>query len=119
MARLIATCAAAAVTALLALPAPANAAPRQATGLKQSDQIEVSAARRPHHRGPVRLAVRPWCGPYGRYCEAYRRGRLYNAPYAAYAYARFYEKRPYYTPGPPVGFAPFDTGPYGFGSNLY
>jgi hypothetical protein len=114
MSKWLATCAALAVAALIVLPAPTGAAQRKATGLNPTDQIEVSAARR------RRVTVRPrWRGPHGRYYEAYDYGRRFHAPFAAYAYSYYYDRRPYFLPGPHVGFGPFGTGPYGFGSNRY
>jgi hypothetical protein len=106
--------AALAVAALIALPAPAGAAQQKTARIKQADQIEVSAARR------LRMTVRPrWCGPHGRYCDAYRYGRRFHAPFAGYAFAYYYDRRPHFLPPPHVGFGPFGTGPYGFGSYQY
>jgi Ni/Co efflux regulator RcnB len=95
MSKILATCAAVAVTALIALPAPASAAEKNAPAVKQGELTDISAARR-IHRGYVRHHYRPY----------YSRG--YYAPYDAYAYDPYY--RPYYRPGFSVG-----VGPFGFG----
>ncbi|MEI8150544.1 MAG: hypothetical protein WCG92_02975 [Hyphomicrobiales bacterium] len=76
MTRILATCAAAAITAIIALPAPASAAERGAAGIKQSAELtDVSAARRHrrgyarHYYGPRRYYSRPYyaelCGILG------------------------------------------------------
>ncbi len=106
------TCAALAVTALIALPALAEAAPKSATaGVEQAGPIEVSAARR-HSRRHLRVTVRPhWRG------RTYSR-RYYAAPYVVHPFDLYAYRRPYFVPGgPPVGPGPFGagTGAYGFG----
>ena len=119
MSRMLATCAALAIAAIVALPAPAGAAERNAAGAKRADLTDISAARRLHRR-PVRLTVRPhWRGPdRGRYYFAERSGRRYPAWYRPHPYDLYAQSRPYFVPGgPPVGNAPFGagTGAYGFG----
>ena len=102
MSKLLATCAAAAVTAVLAMPA-------QAAGAKHHDQnvssmkngsIEVSSARR-HHRVYRHYYHGPRYGYYG--------GGYYGYPYGygAYAYDPYYR-----APGAYVGIGPFG---FGFG----
>ena len=101
MSKLLTTCAALAVTAMFALPAPANAAQNKA-GISQTAPTDISAARRFHHYGHHY---------YGR--RVY--GRSYYAPYRAYAYDPYYRPyRPYYyRPGVSVGVGPFGFG-FGF-----
>src|SRR5439155_11319541 len=49
MSKMLATCAAIAVTALIALPAPAGAVEKSAPGVKQQTELtDISAARRYH-----------------------------------------------------------------------
>jgi hypothetical protein len=121
MSKLLAACAAAALTALIVLPAPAGAAQQRIASAERSGPIEVSASRRQmrrhvrHYR--TRLTVRRWCGPQGRYCDAYDYGTRFNAPFAPYAFALYYRNRPYWSPAPHVGFGPFGTAPYGLGSS--
>jgi Ni/Co efflux regulator RcnB len=105
---MLATCAAVAVTALFALPAPAGAAAAKgntpaAKSATNAEQIDISAARR-HHRHHARR--------YWRHHRGY--GRHYYRPYYrtyGYGYAPYYY-RPYYAPGPFVSFGPFG---FGFG----
>jgi hypothetical protein len=102
MMKILATCAAVALSAAFALPTSAVAAEKRADGVHKQDQIEVSARRkyRRHH-------VRRYYGPrYG-----YYRPHYYNAPYYAYAPRPYY--RPYYRPGVSVGVGPFGFG-FGF-----
>ena len=94
MTKILATCAAVALTAAFALPAPATAAEKRADGVRNQDQIEVSSQRR-YRRYGYRYGPR-----YG-YYRPYR--SYYNAPYYAYAPR-------YYRPGVSVG-----VGPLGFG----
>jgi hypothetical protein len=101
MTKLLATCAAVAVTALLALPAPASAAERSTAGVQQTSPTDISAARRYYRRH----YVRHYYGPRRYY------GRSYYAPYNAYGYDPYY--RPYYGPGVSVGVGPFGFG-FGF-----
>ena len=101
MSKLLATCAAIAVTAMIALPAPASAAEKGAAAAKQTELTDISAARR-HHRGYSRRAYRPYYG-HRHYGHRYYRG--------GYAYDPYY--RPYYRPGFSVG-----VGPFGFGLGL-
>src|SRR3954471_17388649 len=102
MSKLLATCAAVAITALLALPAPASAVERSTAGVQQTTSTDISAARR-HYR---RHYVRRYYGP--RYYSPRYYGRSSCAPYSAYGYDPYY--RPYYRPGVSVG-----VGPLGFG----
>ena len=97
MSKILATCAAAAVTAVIALPAPAGAAERKAAGVTQTSPTDISAARR-HYRGRHYYAPRHY-------------GRSYYRPYRAYGYDPYY--RPYYRPGVSVGVGPFGFG-FGF-----
>jgi|1185.fasta_scaffold237871_2 hypothetical protein len=105
MSKMLATCAAVAVTAMMALPVPAgaveNSAQRSDHAVKRTELTDVSAARRVYHRRYVRHHYRPYYG--------YSRG--YYAPYGAYAYDPYY--RPYYRPGFSVGVGPFGFG-FGF-----
>jgi hypothetical protein len=86
--KLLAACAAVAVTAMLALPGSAGATEQRADGIRNNDGIEVSAQRR--YR-------RYYYGP--RYYYGYRR---HWAPryYYARPYYRPYYYRPYYRVGP-------------------
>jgi hypothetical protein len=95
MSKMLATCAAVAVTALIALPVPVGAVEKSAPGVKQTELTDISAARR-IHRHYLRHTYRPYYS------------RRYYAPYDAYAYDPYY--RPYYRPGFSVG-----VGPFGFG----
>jgi hypothetical protein len=109
MSKLLATCAALAVTALIALPGPAGAAESGAPGASKAGDIEVSAARR-YHRRHVRVTVRP----------AYRYSRRYQAPYGPHPFDLYANSHPYFVPGAPVGAAGLrhdgmGTGAYGFG----
>jgi len=106
MSKMLATCAAIAVTAMFALPAPAGAAEKSAPAAKQAganELTDISAARRHYRRyGYVRH----------HYYRPYRYG--YYRPYYgydAYAYDPYY--RPYYRPGVSVGVGPFGFG-FGF-----
>jgi hypothetical protein len=99
MTKLLATCAALALTAAFTMPVPAGATEKRADGVRNLDQIEVSAKRK-------RRYVRRYYAPrYGYYRPYY-----YDAPYYAYA-PRYY--RPYYRPGVSVGVGPFGFG-FGF-----
>lgn len=101
MSKLLTTCAAVAVTAMFALPAPASAAQSKAAGISQNAPTDISAARRFHRYGHHY---------YGR--RVY--GRSYYAPYRAYAYDPYYRPyRHYYRPGVSVGVGPFGFG-FGF-----
>ena len=101
MIKVLATCAAVALTAAFAMPAPATAAEKRADGVwDTSDQIEVSSRRR--YR-----AYRAYGPRYG----YYRGYRSYSSPYYAYA-PRYY--RPYYSPGVSIG-----VGPFGFGARAW
>jgi hypothetical protein len=103
MSKMLATCAAIAVTAMIALPMPAGAAEKGVSGATQSKQNEltdVSAARRHYRYGYARHR---YYRPY------YSRG--YYRPYNSYAYDPYY--RPYYRPGLSVGVGPFGFG-FGF-----
>lgn len=100
MRNLLATCAAVAVTGLMALPAQASVASNKVSGMTttQSAPTDVSSARRHRHH---------YRGHYRGY-RTYGYGRPYYAPYRAYGYDPYY--RPYYRPGISVG-----VGPFGFG----
>jgi hypothetical protein len=100
MSKLLATCAAVAVTAMVALPAPASAAEHHAAGVTRTMPTDISAARRMHHRYYRHHYVRRYYGH-----------RYGYAPYNAYAYDPYY--RPYYRPGFSVGVGPFGFG-FGF-----
>jgi hypothetical protein len=97
MSKLLATCAAVAVTAMVALPAPASAA--EHAGITRTTPTDISAARRMHHRYYRHHYVRRYYGH-----------RYGYAPYNAYAYDPYY--RPY-RPGFSVGVGPFGFG-FGF-----
>ena len=109
MTKILATCAAVALTTAFAMPVPASADTSKRTdGVRNvTEQTDVSARRRyrvaRYHYGPRRYyAPRR----YGYYRPYYARPYYYDAPY--YAYAPRY--RPYY--GPSVGVG---VGPLGFG----
>ncbi len=72
MIKVLATCAA--LATLLALPDPAAAAQRP-DGFRNSDQIEVSSARRP--RRYYRSYARPYWGPGPYYYRPYYRPYYY------------------------------------------
>jgi len=101
-------CAAAALTAAFALPAPAVAAEKRSDGVRNVEQIEVSAQRRKYRNHYRHRHVNRYHGPRGHY-RAYR-PYYYDAPYYAYG-PRYY--RPYARPGVTVG-----VGPFGFGFGL-
>ena len=106
MRKVLAICAAVALTAAFALPAPAVAAEKRADGVHNMDQLEVSAKRKKHRRH-----VHRYHGPrYGYYRS--HRPYYYDAPYYAYS-PRYYGYRPYYRPGVSVGVGPFGFG-FGF-----
>ena len=100
MSKLLATCAAVAITAMLALPAAASAAEHHTAGCYQNhaDRHQRRAAYAP----PL----------YRRhYVRHYYGSRYGYAPYNAYAYDPYY--RPHYRPGFSVGVGPFGFG-FGF-----
>jgi len=100
MSKLLATVSAIGFVALIALPGAASASEPAGTSMKNSNLIEVSSARRIHHR------------QYARHSYGHRYyGRSYATPYNAYAYDPYY--RPYYRPGVSVGVGPFGFG-FGF-----
>jgi hypothetical protein len=100
MTKLFAFCAVLAVTGLLALPTPADAKKRRADGLRNVEQVEVSARRyRRYHRH--RYYGRRYWGP---------RYYAYARPYY-YPYYRPYYYRPYYRPA----VWPFPFFGFGFG----
>jgi hypothetical protein len=101
MSKMLATCAAVAITAMFALPVPAGAAERNAAGVKQTTDLTDISAQRRYRRG----YVRHYYGPRRYY------GGPYYAPYRAYGYDPYY--RPYYRPGLSVGVGPFGFG-FGF-----
>jgi len=97
MSKMLATCAAIAVTALIALPAPAGAVEKSAPGVtKQTELTDISAARRVYHRHYFRRHYRPYYGYRYRPYYGYRPGHY--ATYSAYAYY------PQYRPYGPFGF---------------
>lgn len=100
MKSILATCAAAAVTAALAMPATAVAADKRADGVRNMDQTEFSSQRK--HR---RYHAQRYYGPRYGYYRPYR-PYYYDAPYYAYAPR-------YYRPGVGVGVGPFGFG-FGF-----
>jgi hypothetical protein len=105
MSKLLATVSAIGIAALIALPGAASARERTDPGMKTSQSIEVSSARR-HYR---HYGYRRYYGPrYGYY------GPRYYGGYGAYAYdPYYYGYRPYYRPGFAVGVGPFGFG-FGF-----
>ncbi len=101
MSKLLVTVSAIGIAAMIALPGAASAAPSTGAGMKTDKSIEVSSARRYHHRTYRHYGYRHYYAPrYG-----YYRG------YGAYAYDPYY--RPYYRPGFSVGVGPFGFG-FGF-----
>ena len=103
MRSLFATCAALAVTAIIAMPATVSAASSKAAGVTETAPTDISSARRHRYYGGHYRGYRT----YGH--RGYRTyGRSYYAPYRAYGYDPYY--RPYYRPGISVG-----VGPFGFG----
>jgi hypothetical protein len=105
MKSILATCAAAALTAAFAMPVSAGATEKRADGVRNVEQTDVSAQRRKYRRH----AHRHYYGPRYRYRYGYA-PRYYSGPYYAYA-PRYY--RPYYRPGVSVGVGPFGFG-FGF-----
>ena len=123
MSKILMGLAAAGVTAMLALPAPAIAKERPADGVRNLDQMEFSARRRHrrvirHYYGPrygyrsyrpyryaygPRYRYRPYYAAYG-----YPYYASYGYPYHSYAYAPYY-----YRPGPFFSIGPFGIG-FGF-----
>lgn len=107
MTKLLASVAAIGAAALISM-SPANAASQQqrADGMRNSDQIEVSAQRRHYRHYYGHRYYGPRYGYYGpRYYRPY-----YG--YNSYAYSPYY--RPYYRPGPYIGVGPGGVG-LGFG----
>ena len=103
MTKILASCAALALTAVFAMPVSAGATEKRADGVRNAEQTDVSAQRRYRRYG------HRYYGPRYRYgYRGYRYGYrpYYSAPY--YAYSPYY--RPYY--GPRVGVG---VGPLGFG----
>ena len=74
----LATCAALAVTAVVAMPIPAGAAEKRADGVRNAEQTDVSAQRR-YRRYGYRY------GPRYRYGYRYGYRPYYGAPYYAFA----------------------------------
>ena len=109
MTKILATCAALAMTAAFAMPGAAVAAEKRADGVRNIEQTtieqttDVSAQRR--YRRHAYRSYGPRYGSYRPYRPYY-----YDAPYYAYA-PRYY--RPYYAPGVSVGVGPFGFG-FGF-----
>ena len=111
MSKWLATSAALAVMALIAIPDGAAAAEPNAAGIGQSGDIEVSAARR-HRRSQTRVTVRP----------DYRYRWRYHAQYHPHPFDLYSRSRPFFVPGPPKGAMHLrrdgmGTGAYGFGYN--
>jgi hypothetical protein len=92
MHKLLAGCAAVAVTALVMLPASAGAVDRREDGMRTSNQIEVSSVRRYRRYG---------------YAPHYYGHRAYGGPYYAQSYDRPYGYGYGYERGPSWGPAPF------------
>ena len=94
MNKLLATCAAIAVTAVVMLPGAAGAADRAADGLRNAEQIEVSSQQRyRRYHNSRRYYGRTYARPYYRsYNQSY-----YDRPAYGYGYSR----------GPGWGPAPF------------
>ena len=86
MCKLLATCAAAAVTIFIMLPGSAGAIEQRADSMRTSDQIEVSAVRRYRRYGSSRRY-------YGRH---YYARPYYERPAYSYGYAQ----RPSWGPAP-------------------
>jgi hypothetical protein len=115
MSKILIGLAAAGVTAMLTLPAPAVAKERPADGVRNVEQMEFSARRRHrrvvrHYHGPrhVYRSYRPYRYAYG---PRYRYRPYYSSyyyPYQSYAYAPYY-----YRPGPFFSIGPFGIG-FGF-----
>ena len=106
MTRILATCAAVALTAAFALPTQVGATEKRADGVRTvTEQTDVSAQRRYHRR-----YVHRYYGPRYGYYRA--RPYYYDAPYYAYA-PRYRYHRPYYGPSVGVGVGPFGFG-FGF-----
>jgi hypothetical protein len=97
MSKWVAIAAAFTVTVLIAMPDWAGAAERKAAGLRQTEDVEVSAARR-HRR--VKVTV--------------RRYYYYPHPSDLYSYTR-----PYFVPGPPKHAAGFRRDGFGLGAYGY
>lgn len=95
MNKLLATCAAIAVTAVVMLPAAAGAAERTADGLQNAEQIEVSSQQRyRRYHNSRRYYGRTYARPYYR---SYNRSYYGQPAYNSYGYSR----------GPGWGPAPF------------
>ncbi|HKG00764.1 MAG TPA: hypothetical protein VKB15_09090 [Xanthobacteraceae bacterium] len=105
MSKILASVAAFALVAMLALPGPANAAERRADGLRANQAAaptEFSSRHRRWHRRHI--VVRRAYGPrFGYYPYA-------RPLYAGYPYDRSWWGGPYYRPGPAVSFG-FGFGP--------
>ena len=114
---LFAACAAVGLTAAFALPAPAVAAEKRADGVRNVEQMDVSAQRRYGRYGYRNYGYRNYgyrnYGPRYGYRHGYYRPyrSYYRAPYYAYAPQPYY--RPYYRPGVSLGFGPLGFG-FGF-----
>jgi hypothetical protein len=117
MSKILIGLAAAGVTAMLALPAPAVANERPGDGVRNVEQMEFSARRRGrrvvrHFYGPRRVYHRSWYRPYRyAYWPRYSYYRPYYAsygyPYYSYAYSPYYYSPWYYRRGPHFAFGPF------------
>ena len=106
MMKILATCAAVALSSAFALPTSAVAAEQRADGVRNQDQIEVSSQRRYRRYG---YRYGPRYGYRHGYYRPYR--SYYNAPY--YAYAPRYYRPGTIGPGVSVGVGPFGFG-FGF-----
>ena len=102
MSKMIIGLAAIGTAAMLALPAPAVAKDRPADGVRNADQLEVSAARKRRH---VRRHYAPRYSYYRP--QRYSYYRPYYEPYYAYGYSPYY-----YRSGPHLGIGP---GGFSFG----
>lgn len=96
MSKLLTSLAAIGLFSLIALPAPADAAPRRADGIHrtQADTYEFSAHRR------------QWRPRYRAY-RAYRRGRPHPYYYTYRRYPHYYYRPYYYYRPAPFPFFPF------------
>jgi hypothetical protein len=112
MTRILAACAAVALTAAFAMPVPASAdTSKRSDGVRNmTDQTDVSSRHR--HRRHVHRYYAPRYGYYRGPRYGYARPYYHDAPYYAYA-PRYRYHRPYYGPGVGVGVGPFGFG-FGF-----
>jgi hypothetical protein len=99
MPKLLAALAAIGLTIVVALPGPSQAGERRADGIRNIDQVEVSARRKKR-----RYVVRRYWGPRYYYGAPY-----YYDPYYAYGYYPYYYRRGPHVSVGPGGFS------FGFG----